>query len=431
MDPLIPDDTLRPLLARLRKAQDEFTRHYPGEPSTRQPVHTVYVGAHQFDSGTVAKWATEAGEALAKFGATPAIFAEALGMPRHLADVVHQRVGAKLQREAIEDLRIDFEDGYGNRSDAEEDGHAVHAAEELAKPGAAPAFSGLRIKSLSGDLGARALRTLSLFVATVARATRGRLPPNFVVTLPKVTSPEQVSVLVDAFEALEPRVGLPAGMLRMEPMVEVTQTLLAPDGSSMLPLLLRAARGRCVAAHFGTYDYTASCNVTALHQRMRHPACDFAKHLMQLAYAGTGIWLSDGASALVPAGDRETVHAAWRMQADDVRHSLEAGFYQGWDMHPGQIPARYAAVYAFFLEGLPAASARLRNFVAKASQATLEGEVFDDAATGQALLNFFLRGLNCGAITEDEALATRLTPDELRGRSFAKVLANRRGQLPR
>jgi citrate lyase beta subunit len=426
MESLLPDDTLDPLLARLREAQDAFARSYPGEPAGRQPVHTVYVGAHQFEADTAAKWAEQAREALAKFGSTPAVFAEALGLPRALAGTVHARVVAKLRREAVEDLRIDFEDGYGSRPDAEEDGHAIAAAEALARPRAAPAFSGIRVKSLSGDLGARSLRTLALFVGTLARATSGELPPNFVVTLPKVTSPAQVSVLIDAFEALERRLGLATGALRMEPMVEVTQTVLAPDGSSMLPALLRAARGRCVAAHFGTYDYTASCNVTAMHQHMRHPACDFAKHLMQVAYAGTGIRLSDGASALVPAGDVATVHAAWKMQAGDVRHSLEGGFYQGWDMHPAQIPARYGAVYAFFLEGLPAASARLRNFVAKASQATVAGEVFDDAATGQALLNFFLRALNCGAITEDEALATGLVAEELRGRSFAQVLANRR-----
>ncbi len=80
------------------------------------------------------------------------------------------------------------------------------------------------------------------------------------------------------------------------------------------------------------------------------------------------------------------------------------GFYQGWDLHPAQLPTRYAAVYAFFLEGLDAASDRLTNFVTKAAQATLVGEVFDDAATGQGLLNYFLRAMNCGAITEREAV---------------------------
>ncbi|HZX96370.1 MAG TPA: phosphoenolpyruvate kinase [Myxococcales bacterium] len=443
MDTFLPDSTLQPLVARLRTAQEQLARHYPGEPASRQPVHTVYVGAHSFDAGLPRRLGAEALHSLAEFAPDAAAFAGVLGIAPALAGTVHARVVAKLRREAVEDLRIDFEDGYGNRGDAEEDGHAVQAAEELARAqagGTLPPFSGIRIKSLSGDLGARSLRTLSLFAGTLARATGGRLPPGFVVTLPKVTSPEQVSVLIDAFEALEPRLALAAGTLKMEPMVEVTQTVLAPDGRAMLPALLAAARGRCVAAHFGTYDYTASCNVTALHQHMRHPACDFAKHMIQVAYAGTGIWLSDGATSLVPAGPHHgtqltqaerqenlaAVHAAWRLQAGDIRHSLETGFYQGWDMHPAQIPVRYGAVYAFFLEGLPAASERLRNFVTRTSQATVEGEVFDDAATGQALLNFFLRGLNCGALTEEEALATGLTAGELRGRSFAAILAGRR-----
>jgi hypothetical protein len=193
-----------------------------------------------------------------------------------------------------------------------------------------------------------------------------------------------------------------------------------------VPALVAAGRGRCIAAHFGTYDYTASCGVTAAHQHMGHPSCDFAKHCMQVSLAGTGVWLSDGATSIMPVGDRATVHAAWRRQASDVRRSLEGGYYQGWDLHPAQLVARFTAVYAFYLESLAAATARLSNFVKKAAQATLVGDVFDDAATGQALLNFFLRGLGCGAVTEEEMLATGLTLDELRSRSFAKILAGRR-----
>jgi hypothetical protein len=90
------------------------------------------------------------------------------------------------------------------------------------------------------------------------------------------------------------------------------------------------------------------------------------------------------------------------------------------------LPTRYGAVYGFFLEGLEAASARLKNFVGKAAQATLIGDVFDDAATGQGLLNYFLRGISCGAVTEDEALATGLSLEEIRGRSFVKILEGRK-----
>jgi hypothetical protein len=85
-----------------------------------------------------------------------------------------------------------------------------------------------------------------------------------------------------------------------------------------------------------------------------------------------------------------------------VRGSLERAYYQGWDLHPAQLPIRYATVFEFFLEGLDAATERLGSFIDKAGQATLVGDVFDDAATGQGLLNFFLRGMACGAITEQE-----------------------------
>ena len=137
--------------------------------------------------------------------------------------------------------------------------------------------------------------------------------------------------------------------------------------------------------------------------------------------------MSDGATNVLPIGDRATVHAAWRLHASHVRHSLVGGFYQGWDLHPAQLPSRYAAVYAFFLEGLDAASSRLRNFVEKAAQATLVGEVFDDAATGQGLLNYFLRAMNSGAITEEEAVdRSGLTLEELKSRSFAAILRARK-----
>jgi hypothetical protein len=176
---------------------------------------------------------------------------------------------------------------------------------------------------------------------------------------------------------------------------------------------------------------------------MRHPVCEHAKLVMQAAYAGTGVWLSDGSTAILPvpvhgardggsltaaqrAENRAGVHAAWRLHADDVRHSLAGGFYQGWDLHPAQLVSRYAALFEFFLQGLEAAGERLRNFVAKAAQATLVGDVFDDAATGQGLLNYFLRAVQTGAVTESRAVEmSGLTVDEIRGRSFVAILKNR------
>ena len=442
------------LLGRLHGPNRLVMERYPLETGRRQPVHTVYGGAHLFKSDSAGKLGAIALRTFEEYGADPFEFSAVTGIDAgaDLARSIHQRVGAKLEREAVEDFRIDFEDGYGNRADDEEDGHARAAALEVARgmaDGTLPPFIGIRIKPLSEELARRSLRTLDLFVSTVVRESGGKLPDNFVITLPKITAREQIEVLCQALAELERELGLAERALAIEFMVETTQSILDADGNASLPHFLDAAAGRCVAAHFGTYDYTASCNITAAHQHMRHPACDFAKHMMQVAYSGRGIWLSDGATTVMPvpvhkvekggpaltpaqvAENRKSVHDAWRLHVTDIRHSLVHGYYQGWDLHPGQLVTRYAAVFAFFLEGLPAASLRLKNFVARAAQATLVGDIFDDAATGQGLLNFFLRGINCGAFGEDEALATGLTVEELRGRSFVQILKNRRAGAPR
>jgi hypothetical protein len=132
-------------------------------------------------------------------------------------------------------------------------------------------------------------------------------------------------------------------------------------------------------------------------------------------------------SGALQAENRRSVHDAWKLHYEDIRHSLRSAFYQGWDLHPAQLVTRYAAVYSFFLEGLEAASERLRNFMEGAARASLSRDVMDDAATGQGLLNYFLRGLNCGAITAEEVLATGLTLEEVRSRSFLAILEGRRG----
>jgi citrate lyase beta subunit len=433
------------VVARARQAQARFSARYPGDSGARQPVHTVYGGAHLFHSDTATKFGELALRALEGFAPDAAAFGEAIGIPGELAPKVYDRVCDKLRREPVEDFRIDFEDGYGNRPDEEEDGHAVAAAKQVAAgmvAGTLPPFLGIRIKPLTGELAQRSLRTLDVFLTELLGNTNGSLPANFVVTLPKIQSRIDVDILVDTFDQLEDRLDIEHGALRVEFMVETTQSIFDPQGRSALPRLHRAAGGRLTGAHFGTYDYTANCDITAAHQKMRHPACDFAKHMMKVAFAGTGIMLSDGATNIMPIAQhrgpnlsddqRKANHAAvvsaWRLHADDIRHSLVNGFYQGWDLHPAQLPSRYGAVYAFFLDGFKPASDRLRNFVEKAAQATLVGDVFDDAATGQGLLNYFLRGIACGAVTEQEALLTGLSLDEIRGKSFVKIMAARRAK---
>ncbi|MEP7149377.1 MAG: phosphoenolpyruvate kinase [Acidobacteriota bacterium] len=438
-------EILERITARLRPSLASFAKSYPGGTGRRQPVHTVYGGAHLFKADTAVRLGQLATRSFESFAPDAATFGGALDIPHGIREIIFERVREKLAREAVEDFRIDFEDGYGTRPDSEEDGHSVSAAEEVARgmaDGTLPPFIGIRIKTFSEELHARSIRTLDLFLSALVAASGGKLPENFVVTLPKIVTPEQVTALADIFDEIEPKLGLAPNTLKMEMMIETTQSIIAPDGGIGIPGLLGAARGRCVAAHFGTYDYTASCDITAAYQDMLHPACDFARNVMQVSLAGTGVWLSDGATNVMPvaphrgddltpeqiAENNRVVHRAWKLHYDHCRHSLANAFYQGWDLHPGQLPTRYAAVFTYFLEGLDAASERLSNFIEKAARATLVGDIFDDAATGQGLLNFFLRAINCGAITADEATRrTSITLDELRSGSFVKILENRKG----
>jgi citrate lyase beta subunit len=465
----------KPAFVALTAANRTFNEKYPGPSADRQPVHTVYGGAQLFRAETTSRLGQLALESMKAYGRDPVEFALGIGFIqnakaleagatalardyqsdparlRHenpqgwLACAVYERVTQKLAREAVEDFRIDFEDGFGARSDAEEDATAQNAARETARAlalGILPPFVGIRIKSFSEEWAVRGARTLEIFTAELLAASNGQLPDNFIVTLPKVTIPEQPRALVRLFELLEQKHRLPAGRLKIELMVELTQALIGPDGRCPLPDLIAACEGRCFGAHLGTYDFTASCNLTAAYQTMRHPLCDLAKGMMVLALGGTGLFLSDGATNVMPTGpnkgsalspveieqNRAVVHGAWRVAHDNIRHSLEGGFYQGWDLHPAQLPVRYATTYAFFLEGFTQAAERLSNFIEKAAQATLVGDVFDDAATGQGLLNYFVRAQNCGAISEAELGSTGLTQSEFHLRSFAKILASRRAR---
>ena len=439
--PTLTTRDLSPALALLRRGNRRFQRAYPGEPGSDQPVHVFYGGAHLFRADTAPRLGALALAALDEYAPDAATFGAALGLG-DLASIVRERVVSRLRRQPVEDYRIDFEDGYGYRPDAEEDGHAQAAAEEVAKglaEGTLPAGIGLRIKPMSNQAHARSLRTLDLFVSTLARAARKRLPPRVAVTIPKVTAAEHVSAVARVCAALERRLRLQKGALRIEIMIETPQSVIAADGSIALRALVAAGSGRVTSAHFGTYDYTALSGVTAAWQHMRHPVCDTARHLMQAALAQTGVHLSDGGTNVMPVPlhrsdgatplsareqqeNRVAVHRAWKVHFDDISHSLMSGFYQGWDLHPAQLPSRYAAVYAFYLSSREAATRRLRAFVDKAAQATLVGDVFDDAATGQGLLNFFVRGLQAGALTIDEAAETGLTRHELTGRSFVAIV---------
>ena len=427
----ISENEFKPILQELADANKKFANLYPGESLERQPVHTLYGGAQLYKAGTTRKIGELSVRAFEKYATNPQVFARAVGMSGDEAHwhLVFDRVKEKLKNCAVEDYRIDFEDGYGNRSNSEEDEAASFTAKEVAqamKENILSPFIGIRIKSMSEENKNRSLRTLALFLTTLLSETNKKIPTNFIITLPKVSIPEQVTALDRVLTLVERNNGLELGSLKIEIMIETTQAIINDRGGSNLPLIVRAANGRCRGAHFGTYDYTASCDITAAHQKMDHPSCDFALQMMKVSLAGTGVWLSNGATSVMPVGDQDSVFRAWRLSFEHISHSLKLGYYQGWDLHPTQLPIRYAACFSFFLLGLEEASNRLKNFIEKAAQATLVGDIFDDAATGQGLLNYFLRALNSGAISEEEVQATGLSIEEVRKRSFLAILEGRK-----
>ncbi len=443
--PTLTPAELAPVIKRLSAANHDFLKRYPGESNRRQPVHVVYGGAHLFKAETASRLGMVSRKTLTQYAPDGPSLAKALGAEWTLefANDLHARIVAKLEREPVEDFRLDFEDGYGSRPDAEEDGHAIASAQEVAAglaAGTLPPFLGIRIKPFNEDTRARSMRTMDLFLTTLLGLTGNKLPDNFVITLPKVQLAAHVAAAESICDLLEANLKLPNGTLHLELMVETPQSILDKDGVSPLQSFIAAAQGRCGSVLFGVYDYTASYGITAAYQAMGHPACDFARTVMTVSLAGTGVHLSDGATNILPVGphrgdsltpeqlaeNEAAVHGSWKMAFGDNLHSLRQGLYEGWDLHPAQFIPRYAAVYSFFLSALPAATGRLKTFVEKAAQASLFGDVFDDAATGQGLLNFFLRGIACGAITEAEALATGLTLEEIRTRSFQKILEARR-----
>ena len=379
---------------RLKDADAALARDYPGERAGRQPVHTLYVPADQVEPELLASYANQAQMSIVENGAE---FLEVLDGDEDLVG----RVLAKLEREAVEDLRIDFEDGYGARPDKEEDKAARDAASVLAKwiaDGDAPPFHGIRFKSLERPTRSRGLRTLALFLETLAGD--GGLPDGFVVTLPKVTSVDQVEAMTVAAECLEKDLSLSSGSLRFELQIETPQAVLGSDGTVLVARMIHASAGRCAGLHYGTYDYSADLGIAAAQQSLEHPVADHAKAVMQVAAAGTGVRLSDGSTNVLPVGEADVIRAGWANHLRLVRRSLERGFYQGWDLHPVQLPTRYAATFAFFRTGLVPAGRRLRAY--GAPDPDTSSSVVDEPATARAMAAFLLRGVDCGAVSDRE-----------------------------
>ncbi|MEU1852158.1 aldolase [Streptomyces sp. NPDC019990] len=407
--------------ASLAPVDAELERRYPGDPGTRQPVHTVYVPGDVFAADTIRVWGDRALAALDEHAPDAASFAAVLGLTDELAAPVHDRVRAKLEREPVEDLRVDFEDGYGSRPDPEEDEAAARAARIIAEAyddGTAAPYMGIRMKCMEAPVRDRGIRTLDIFLTGLMEA--GGLPAGLVLTLPKVTYPQQVTAMARLLDAFERTHGLETGRIGFEIQIETSQSVLAADGSATVARMIQAAGGRATSLHYGTFDYSACLGVSAAHQALDHPAADHAKAVMQVAAAGTGVRVSDGSTNVLPVGPTEKVHAAWRLHYGLTRRALARAYYQGWDMHPGHIPTRYAAVFAFYREGFEQAAARLARYAARTG-----GDVMDEPATAKALSGYLLRGLDCGALDIGEvARLTGLTRADLE--SFATP---RRGGL--
>lgn len=432
--------------------------------SGRSPVHVVYGGADRFAADTPAKLGRIAIATLAEHTPNFVEFADAMhipgteGLPR-LPDVVakiesriasdpqkarklqpdawvawtvYEKILRKLESEPVEDFRIDFEDGYGFRTDEEEDADAVRTANETAaamKAGSLPPFFGIRVRSFAPASYGRAKRTLEKFLGTLTKTSEGSIPENFVVTLPKVTDKKQVREMCSVLKKIEKKHGISSGSIGLEIMIETAEAIFDRKGNIALPGIVSAAKGRCSSVHFGAYDYTSALGISSRHQALDHPACDFARQIMLASLAPAGIRLVDSVTTELPvplhrgndltegqqAENRRAIHTGWRIHFQNVSKSMANGFYRSWDLHPNQLPARYAAVYFFYLDGFDIQAKRLRRSLDMSAKASLTGNVFDDAASVRGIVTFMQNAFDCGAVNEDEIkIATGLSSDELK-----------------
>ncbi|WP_063017444.1 DUF6986 family protein [Nocardia niwae] len=389
----VPENVRARIESMLDTVDTELRRRYPGSNGRLQPIHTVYVPADRVTERTPGAWGASAVDLLDRHQDLLAALDTTGSLPG---------VRKRLEADPVQDLRIDFEDGYGLRADAEEDRAATAAGAVLAAwagNSGGPASSGIRMKGLGGGERRRALRTLDLVLEGA-----GGVPAGFVFTVPKIRAAQQVPALVQLCVGLERAYGIAEGSLRFELQIESPQAILASDGTTPVAAMLALSEGRCSALHFGTYDYTAACGVAAPDQALDHPAADYAKAVMQVAAAQTGAWVCDGSTQIVPDGDPA---AALRNHHRLVTRALRRGYYQGWDMHPGHLVTRWLATYDFFRRAIDVAVPRLRDYLARRG-----GDVVDEPATAEALAVTVLRGIECGA--RPDAGAPELTEAVLR-----------------
>lgn len=379
----LPADVLARIDALLERVDDDLAARYPGGGDI-QPVHTVYVSAAGAAADIPAQWGADALDLMDRFGE---VFAE-LGDADALA-----AVRARLGTAPIQDLRLDFEDGYGRRPDEVEDADARAAGRALATVGTDRC--GIRFKGLTVADRPRAVRTLELVLDGA-----GGVPPGFVFTVPKLRAAEQATAAVWLCEALEQAHGIASGTLRFELQIESPQAVLGADGTATVARAIQLSDGRCIGLHYGTYDYSAACGIAPQQQALDHPVADHAKAVMMVAAAQTGVAVVDGSTQVMPTGTDEQVREAVLRHFRLVSRSLERGYYQGWDMHPGHLATRWLATYRFFRAALEAAGPRLQAYLDRRG-----GPVVDEPATAEALATVVLRGLSVGGFEPGDVLA--------------------------
>lgn len=392
----------------LRASDEQAERDGSAKAPAWQPLHTVYVPADAYQPDLPHQWGSAALETLERVVKTPAALASLVDADPALGSRIFTSVSRKLASHPIEDLRLDFEDGLSCGPE-EEDRLIPQLAPRLLaaqEAGLMPAAWGIRFKSLERATRERGLRTLIGVIDAVA--DDGQLPPGFRLTLPKVTALEQVSAMARVCDWMERRHQLVPGSIRFEIQVETPQSVVLRDGLVAGGRLIDAAEGRCDGLHFGAYDYTSACGIVAKYQGVLHPASQHAKQLMQVAAATRRVPLSDGATITMPVGTDEEVMRALKHHAEIVRDALARGYYQGWDMHPAQLVTRFAANFAFYLDGFDEAAQRVRRYVDDSAASS------DEPASIRALAGHISRAVLCGAVAEADALsATSLTAAEL------------------
>lgn len=381
----LPSYVLGDIEGRLRSVDSELAQRYPGDRAG-QPIHTVYVSAADATPELPKEWGANAIELAGKHSdvLTELVSEEAL-----------TRTLNALRWRPVQDLRLDFEDGYGTRGDEVEDRDALHAGAVLAALPAEVVSRGIRMKGLTTLEWERAVRTLE----KVLEGASG-VPDGFVFTIPKIRSADQAEAAVLLCQAIESAHGLPEGALKFELQIESPQAVIAADGTATVAQAIHRSAGRCTGLHYGTYDYSAACGIAPQFQSLEHPVADHAKAVMQAAAAQTGVWVCDGSTQVLPIGTDAEVRTALARHYRLVTRSLERGYYQGWDMGAGHLATRWLATFAFYRTALGVAAPRIGRYLDRQG-----GAVVDEPATAQALATVVLRGLDCGAFGPDEVTA--------------------------